>query len=99
MGKKRRGGRQAQGQMVLFSYGGKSVQKKTEETELRNRGRPEIDKREYKRENNPVSGKVIDYATLQAWYNDDGRGDSMVAERDLGPGYAGKQQRLKFIML
>lgn len=88
-----------QSRYVLFSFGGRAV-KKTEnrKTVYADSGSKDI--------KSLVSEKIIDYATLQAWYNENKANkavaDSMVAADDDNvetQDMEKKQRNLKFMLL
>jgi len=73
---------------VLFSYGGKAVKTKDSYARV-----------EAMKSESHVSEKIIDYATLQSWYNEQkaakAAADKLIEAQD----YEKKQRNLKFMML
>jgi len=74
--------------MVLFSYGGRAVKRRDVKLSAVTSDYSEAD-----------GVKIIDYATLWSWYNENKSGESVVSERSFTPEYAKKQKSLKFLML
>ena len=73
---------------VLFSYKGKAIKKKEPYQKDNNKNDETVD-----------SYKIIDYATLLSWYNENKARASAVGERTPAPEYSKKQRELKFLML
>ena len=95
--------RQTAYRYVLFSYGGKSVKRRgTEQTVFgfpffRNK---DTEIKDYgKKTETAESQKIIDYATLLSWYNENKLKTGAANERMEAQETARKQRELKFLML
>jgi len=73
---------------VLFSYGGKAVKQKE------SYARAAVQKNE-----SLVSEKIIDYATLQSWYNEQKAAKAAAGELGDTRDADRKQRNMKFMML
>ena len=88
---------------VLFSYGGKAVKRRGIEQAgfsfpfFRNR---DTENKEHEKKAETVeSQKIIDYATLLSWYNENKSKTGTTSERMEAQESIRKQRELKFLML
>ena len=88
---------------VLFSYGGKAAKRRSSEEAWFNfpffRSKETEIKDDMEKNETEKSEKIIDYATLLSWYNENKLKTSAVNDRKEASEIIKKQRELKFLLL